>query len=419
MFENLIGLFQTQVFSSATSIFLNLWPVWVPLILANLAWRAWLNYVRRSWINSQGYIFLEIRLPKDVAKSPAAMELVLQGIWENANISTPADAFWEGKMREWFSLEIVSIGGQVRFFIWAFPRWRKIIESRVYAQYPEAEIFEAKDYALDLKYDPDNTTNAWGVNTALAKPDAYPIKTYIEYELDKKAGGKPEDQEGIVDPITPVIEYLGSLKPGEVAGIQILIRAHAKESFLYGRLRAKPDWQADIKKEIEKMVKEEQLAKPAEDSKGVTFLNLTKTQTETIASIQRNAGKLAFDTMIRLMYAAPKDEFEKTRGMGIIGSMRQFGSSTLNGIKPVFFTFTHPWQDYKGLRKKERMNNFIDAYKRRAFFGTPHYHLFGKPYILTTEEVATIFHLPGAVATTPSLARAPSKKAEAPANLPV
>ena len=416
MFEELATLFNQEVFSIALRFLFSSWPVWVPLILINLAWRVWLDYVRRAWISKQGYVFLEIRLPKDVAKSPAAMELVLQGIWENANISTPADAFWEGKLREWFSLEIVSIGGQVRLFIWAFPRWRKIIESRIYAQYPEAEVFEAKDYALDLKYDPDKTMNAWGVNTALVKPDAYPIKTYIEYELDKKTG---DEQEEIVDPITPVIEYLGALKPGEVAGIQILIRAHAKEGYLYGRLITKENWQGDIKKEIEKMVKEEQLAKPVEDSKGVTFLNLTKTQTETIAAIQRNAGKLAFDTMIRLMYAAPKDEFEKTRGMGIIGSMRQFGSANMNGIKPIFFTFTHAWQDYKGMRKRVRMTNFLDAYKRRAFFGIPHYHLFGRPYILTTEELATIFHLPGAVASTPSPVRAPSKKAEAPANLPI
>ena len=187
MFEGLITLFNNEVFNKAVGFFFSAWPVWAPLILLNLAWHVWLDYIRRGWIQGQGYIFLEIRLPKDVAKSPAAMELVLQGIWENANISTPADAFWEGKMREWFSLEIVSVGGEVRFFIWAFPRWRKIIESRIYAQYPGAEVFEAKDYALDLKYDPDKTTNAWGVNTALVKPDAYPIKTYQEFE---EAGGK-------------------------------------------------------------------------------------------------------------------------------------------------------------------------------------------------------------------------------------
>src|SRR3989344_9227855 len=107
------------------------------------------------------------------------------------------------------------------------------------------------------------------------------------------------------------------------------------------------------------MIQDESLLKPTE-GQTQSFLNLTKSQTETIAAIQRNAGKLAFDTMIRLMYIAPKDAFEKTRGMGIIGSMRQFGSGTLNGIKPVFFTFPHPSPDHKGLRQKKRMNNFIE-----------------------------------------------------------
>src|SRR3989344_5446936 len=418
MFEDLANPFNQEVLSRAIGFFFSAWPVWVPLILISLAWTTWLRYIRRLWVSQQGSILLEIRLPKDVAKSPAAMELVLQGIWENANISTPADAFWEGKLREWFSLEIVSIGGQVRFFIWAFPRGKKILESRIYAQYPEAEVFEVRDYALDLRYDPEKV-KVFGVNTGLVKPDAYPIKTYIEFELDKKAGDQ-EEQAKIVDPITPVIEYLGTLKPGEVAGIQILIRAHAKESYLYGRLIAKPDWRAGIKKEIEKMVEEESLLKPKEgEAQTFRFLNLTKAQTDTVASIQRNAGKLAFDTMIRLMYIAPKDEFDKTRGMGIIGSMRQFGSATmLNGIKPIFFALTHSWQDWNDIRKNERLTSFIDSYKRRAYHGPLHYHLFSEPYILTVEEVASLFHLPGSVATTPSLVRAPSKKAEAPAHLP-
>ncbi|MBX4181668.1 hypothetical protein KW807_02275, partial [Candidatus Parcubacteria bacterium] len=344
---------------------------------------------------------------------------VLQGIWEHANISTPADAFWEGKMREWFYLEIVSLGGEVKFFIWAFPRWRKIIEARIYAQYPEAEVFEVEDYALGLHYDPDKVT-AWGVNTALVKADAFPIKTYVEYELDEKAGDK-EDQEKIIDPITPVLEYLGGLKPGEVAAVQILIRAHAKENYLYGRLTVKDDWRKGIKGEIEKMLEEESLLKPKEgENQSFRFLNLTKSQTEVVAAIQRNAGKLAFDTMIRLFYIAPKDAYDKTRGIGLIGSMRQFGSSELNGIKPKFpFSFTHAWQDFNDIRKRKRLGILVDAFKRRAFFGPEHHHLYDKPYILTTEEVATLFHFPGSVATTPTLSRAPSKKAEAPANLPI
>ena len=152
MIGDFLALFQNEVFLQSLDYFITAWPIWVPLTAIVVAWRVWLVYIRRHWLNKQGSILLEIKLPKDQPKSPAAMEFVLQGIWENANISTPADAFWEGKLREWFSLEIVALNGEVRFFIWAFPRWKKIIESRVYAQYPGAEVHEAKDYALDLHY---------------------------------------------------------------------------------------------------------------------------------------------------------------------------------------------------------------------------------------------------------------------------
>ena len=42
-----------------------------------------------------------------------------------------------------------------------------------------------------------------------------------------------------------------------------------------------------------------------------------------------------------------------------------------------------------------------------------------KPMLLSTEEIATLWHLPGRVAETPTFTRIESKKAEPPANLPI
>ncbi len=415
MIGELFSLFRNDVFEKALGLFLSLWPIWVPLILLNLASSLWLSYVRRQWINTQGSILLEIRLPREVLKSPAAMEFVFDGLWEPAAISTPAEAFWEGKLRDWFSMEIVSIGGQVKFYIWSLPRWKKIIETRIYAQYPTAEVFEVKDYALDLTYDPEKF-NYWGITTKLNKPDAYPIKTYVDYELDKVT---LKEQAEAVDPLTPLIEYLGTLKPGEVAGVQILIQAHRKEGFLDAKILVKKDWKEGIKKEIKKIIEEESFIKVEKD-KPQTLMHLTEDQKETIKSIERNAGKMAFNTMIRMLYVAPKEIFEKTRGMGLIGSTRQFGTHSLNGIRPdKFMSITHSWQNWHDIKKRELQRTHLDAYKRRSFFNVPYKHLNGKPFVLTSEELATLFHLPGAMATTPTLARAPSKKAEAPINLPI
>ncbi len=414
MFNEFFSVFEDQVFLKALSIAFNLWPIWAPVILLNLAFRWWFDYINRAWIKDQGSVLLEIRLPRDVPKSPAAMEFVFDGIWESSSAGHIADAFWVGKLRDWFSLEIVSLGGEVKLFIWAFPRWKKIIESRIYAQYPGAEVVEVKDYALDLVYDPKKI-DMFGVTTKLNKADAYPIKTYVDYELEKV---KIKEQDEAIDPMTPLLEYMGSLKPGEVLGFQILIQAHRKEGILDGHLIPKKDWKDGIKEAIKEIIEKQAHIKPEKD-KPASLMGLTDDQKQAIKSIERNAGKLAFDSMVRILYIAKKEVFQ-SRAAGIIGSTRQFGTHNLNGIRPdVFMSVTYPWQDFNGIVKREKQRTHVEAYKRRSFFNAPFKHLHGKPYILTTEELATLFHLPGAMASTPTLNRTPSKKAEAPANLPI
>ncbi len=413
MINDLISLFQTDFYQKVWQFTLATWPVWLPFFLISLLLNTWFSYKRRKWIREQGSVLLEIKLPRAIDKSPAAMEMVIEGIWEDV-VGTLTDVFLEGRVRDWFSLEIVSIGGEVKFFIWGLQKWKNIIESRIYAHYPGAEVFEVEDYSLKVEYNPAKM-NLSGITTKLVKADAYPIKTYIDYELDK--GNK--EQEEIVDPIVPVLEYLGSLKPGEQAWIQILIQGHRKETLQDTRIFSKPDWKEGIKKEIKKIIETESLVTPKPD-RPLLIPYLTKTQDDTIKAIERNAGKLAFNTMVRVVYTAPLEIFDKMKLTGIIGSMRQFGSKNLNGIRPdKFMSIEYPWKDFRNREKMRLHRTHIEAYKRRSFFDVPFKHLNGKPYVLTTEELATIFHFPGAVATTPTLARVPSKKAEAPANLPV
>ncbi|KKQ83199.1 MAG: hypothetical protein UT07_C0008G0006 [Parcubacteria group bacterium GW2011_GWB1_38_8] len=414
MIEDFLTLFPNDLHQDIWNFILASWPVWLPFLLITFLFSSWFSYKRREWIRGQGSVLLEIKLPRDINKSPAAMEMVLEGIWEDV-VGTLTDVFIKGRVRDFFSLEIVSLGGEVKFFIWALPKWKNIIESRIYAQYPGAEVYEAEDYALKVVYDPEKV-NFSGITTSLVKPDPYPIKSYIDYELER--GGK--EPEEIVDPLVPLIEYLGSLKPGEQAWIQILIQGHRKEGLKDTRLFPKPDWKESIKKEIKKIIEQESYIKPAE-GKPQTLQHLTTTQGETIKAIERNAGKLAFNSMMRVLYVAPKDIFDKNKLTGLIGSMRQFGSKNLNGIKPnKFMSVEYPWQDVHDKKKRMLHQTHLEAYKRRSFFDVPFKHLYGEPYVLTVEELATLFHFPhGGVSTTPTLTRIPSKKAEAPANLPV
>ncbi|OHA90717.1 MAG: hypothetical protein A2832_00090 [Candidatus Zambryskibacteria bacterium RIFCSPHIGHO2_01_FULL_44_22b] len=392
-------------------------PFWLTILLISVFFHTWLNYKRREFIREKGNVLLEIRLPKDIQKTPAAMEMALEGMWEDVPGTNP-DVYLKGAVRNWFSLEIVSIGGEVKFFIWTRTDWRKILESRIYAQYPGVEIHEVEDYALDIIFDPTKT-KIGGITTKLSKEDAIPIKTYIDFGLDKT----DKEQEQIVDPLVPVLEYLGSRQPGEIAAMQILIQAHRGMGKQDAKLIPKEHFTKGVKDAIKKIVETEAYFEHREGFPAST-LNLTKTQGEAIASIERNAGKHAYDTMVRLFYAAPIEIADKMSTAGLVGSMRQFSyvgsNNVLNGIRPdKFMGFEFSWQDPFGIKSSRNQREHLDAYKRRSFFNVPYKHLMGKPYVLTIEELATLFHFPGLAATTPTLARVPSKKAEAPANLPI
>ena len=97
--------------------------------------------------------------------------------------------------------------------------------------------------------------------------------------------------------------------------------------------------------------------------------------------------------------------------------MKQFASENLNGFKPDSPTnFNYPWQDVRGKRLLMKKQAMFDAYRKRGYFYFPHQY---KPMILNTEELATIFHFPGKVASTPNLDRIGSRRGEAPSNLPI
>ncbi len=418
MIEDFISLFQADFYLKIWRFAFATWPIWLPLSLVSLLFNTWFSYKRREFIRAQGSVLLEIRLPKEIERSPAAMEMVLESMWEDVPGSL-TEVYLEGAVRNWFSLEIVSIGGEIKFFIWTWPKWRQVVETRIYSQYPGAEIVEARDYALDLIFDPTKT-KVKGITTRLNKDDALPIKTYIDFGLDKT----DKEPEQIVDPMAPMLEYLGARKPGEVAAVQILIQGHRGQGFQDVMLSPKKHFSKGVKAVVEKIAKDATYLKGRADDPP-SLLNLTKIQNDAITSIERNAGKHAYDAQLRLMYFSTLEADDKNATAGMIGSMRQFGfvgsNTVLNGIRPNKFIpgIVYPWEDFLDIRKIGNQRLHLDAFKRRSFFNVPYKSLMGKPYVLTVEELATIFHLPGAAVTTPTLTRVPSKRAEAPSDLPV
>lgn len=388
----------------------DLWPFWFTVILVFLTWQWWLKFRNRRFVESVSWVLLEFRIPKDIFKSPLAMETALaNALSQTGGVGTWVKKYWDGNLINWFSLEIVSTGGNVRFFIRTNKSFRLIIENQIYAQYPQAEITEVQDYVVDVMH--KMTQEPWslfGSTFALTKADPYPIKTYVDYGLDQAPGKLEEEQR--VDPITPVIEMLGSMKPYEHMWYQILVRPAQKRYKKPGSWFSKGDWRdegRDIVKKLRKdFVSNEETGK-----------QLTQYEKDIITAIERNISKQGFDIGIRSLYLTPKDNFDPTRIAAMLGAFKQYGSQHLNGFKPSKVTaFDYPWQDPTGRRARKLKQEMFDAYVRRSYFYEPYKE---KPFVLNSEELATIFHFPGAVSETSQLKRIDSTKSEPPINLPL
>jgi hypothetical protein len=377
-------------------------------------------------------------LPIEVNKSPLAMELVIDSFWQIGGETTFLDRNWTGKTRPYYSLELVSIEGKVHFFVWTRTSEKDLLESRIYSQYPGVEVYEVPDYTAGIEYDEMKNKMAACVFKLVIPNTALPIKTYIDFGLDKNP-----KEEHKVDPITPILEFLGSLGPGEQAWYQIVIHTHKPKEdraaenkwFSVGfdfeksaigfyidtkdmSVFKRKDWQDDAKKEIKK-IRDSLYDK--DDPKHLKFPRImTKGEGETIAAMERTVAKPAFNVGIRCVYIADKDKYIGGRKNDLFGAYRHFNSE-YNGLKPVpdYCGYDNVWSDFRGMRERNLKKYALAAYKHRGFFFSPYKEKDKNRFVMNGEELATLFHFPGEVAATPKLTRIPSKKAEAPANLPV
>lgn len=376
-------------------------------------WETWVEYVRAQFAASQKYVLLRIMPPREVLKSPLAMEVFMGNLYQTGGEGNWYDVYWKGKSRARFALEIVSVGGDVRFYVYGPESMAKILETQIYAQYPGAEVKVDQDYVDDVYYQADRY-DLFGSRLELEKPDPYPIKTYLDYGFDK-LDIKPEYQ---VDPIAPMVEFMGSVPRGCQAWVQIVVRAHKKDAPDPKSWFKKTDkWKDEAKAEVKKIREGDAKPKPGEEKKESP--KLTKTQEKVVEALERSVAKLGFDVGIRTMAVYPKDAPDGDKGLvraGLSGAFRQYNSPELNGFKTANSTsFDYPWQDWSGKKLAKKKKKYLEQYRARAFFGEDDH----KVFVLNAEELATIFHLPSSAASAPTFGRVQSKRGDPPANLPV
>jgi hypothetical protein len=397
-------------------------PFVLPTLLGIMLATGWLEYRREQYYWLQEQCVLEVRLPEEITQSPYAMELVLRAMYQTGEVDTPAHE-WRGNTRPWFSLELVSTEGQVRFYIWMRAKYKEVIKAQLYAHYPTVQVVEVPDYTLGVDWN-SGDYDMFGVLQALQKPDPYPIATYIEQGMNK-----PDMKEEFKsDPMISLLEYFGSMGPGEHAWMQIIIRGHTSCYWSADESNAKVCHHEHLKLEKWAELEIDEIGKKyvdkTPDGKSVpNFSRIPEGDKDAIKAISQKINKQIFDVGIRTAYIARKEAWKGgLRNSGVPTAFRSFEHGSdgrgLNGFKPIFFIgpFNVPWHDFMGLRRAGLKKKFFEGYVSRQYFYPPHqdFHL-----ALNSEEIATVYHFPGKVAHTPNLIRMPSRRAEAPANLPV
>ncbi len=413
--------------------FYNYWWFFTPLMLWPIFQLAWVNYMQEKHFRSIKWKLLEIKISKEIEKRPKTMEEFFSGIHSSYDviIDTLYDIYLEGALDVWFSFEIVSIEGDVHFYVRTPIKSRDMIEAQIYAQYPDAEIKEVEDYVIDMPDDiPSKDYDLWGTTMTLGQEDAYPLRTYKEFE--DTASGE------FIDPISNVVEGVSKLGKGEQVWIQILARATGNEwkkeandlvLDLIGRKKKKKAHSNPFSIIIDEIVdiiryiafgfftavnptKEGEKGETKEEEAISLMLHLSPGEKDIVTAIDNSTKKPGFETNIRWMYLAKRDIFDKIRGCGICFSyFAQFGSQDLNYLFPDSKTKTSAYYFLTEFRKAIRKRKILRKYKRREFDE--------KGYVLNTEELATIFHFPTIEVKAPVAPRVEAKKGKPPAGLPI
>lgn len=412
------------------SIGFSLWFIIFPPILFYVFKFVWLQHVWGHFGSKIKWVMLEIIPPRDIEKSPLPMESIFAGFAGVIKTPTTAEEWVNGEFPTSFSLEIASSEGQVHFYIRTQAGFRNLVEAQFYAHYPDIEIIEVPDYVHSIpKTIPNKDWELWGADLVLVKDDLYPIKTYKYFE--ESITGK------MVDPLASVVETMGKAGPGQHLWIQ-LITTPIKESW------AKDFGQPIVDKFLGK-VKEEKMGvimrfladikdvfmnigngllgkeivfaaggKEEKKEEAPVEFRLTPGQKEVLKALESQMGKQQYKMRIRYVYAARREVFSKPFGVSaFIGSLKQFADQNMNSFKPedgsktdAKYIFVEPRLRFRQRRIFRRyVTRDTDPQKTR--------------FIMSSEELATVFHIPDMSVMAPSVQRVSAKRGAAPSNLPI
>jgi hypothetical protein len=259
------------------------------------------------------------------------------------------------KLADSISFEIVGRPQDIRFYVGVPTKLRDMVEKQIHGAYPDAQIIEVDDY--NLFEHPGKVAYS---SLKLKKSNYLPIKTYKDLP---------------VDPLSSITSTIGKMTEGEGAAIQILITPGGDAWKKMGREHITSTKKREANPET---------AKYSVDQKE-------------LEAVEQKISKPGFSAYIRILVVSSSTEAADAHLSNIKGAFAQFDS---------FNTFT------------EEKNRFFKGWAIVDFIYRQ-LPLWPKNLgVLTTEELATVFHFPNKSVETPSIHWLGARVAPAPANIP-
>jgi len=296
-----------------------------------------------------------------------------------------------------FSFEILVRNEKIKFIV-ACPEFlASHLESQLYAQYPMAQITRIQDYANEIS----NYQMVKGSGIALLKNYYLPILTFRNFE---------------VDPLSAITSSLSQVKGDEGLAIQIITKP-------------RPDnWQMSGYEAISKIKKKEfskdedyliikffkfilrivafvftrilvpsyGSEKDSKSSAGKVITALSQSEEVTVAGIENKLTRSGFDSYIRVLSFSNNPIDVEQNYRSCIATFSQFSRTNLNSFVEV---------------KESDQKKFLEDFQGRVLD-------LSNSYVLNTEELASIYHLPSSTVDIPNIDWAPLRQNEIPDNLP-
>ncbi len=319
---------------------------------------------------------------KDVKTILAGFELFFYNM---AGVSAEGKGFWNKfkyafkERSDHFSIEIITDReGLISFYFCVPEKLDILLRQQITGVWPDVFIEEMADYNI---FDPDNESLA--AEISLKKDYTFPIKTYSQFETD---------------PFDMVLNSMSKFSKTDGIVFQILVRS------------AKPEWR-NMGKKLASLINEgRSIDKALKELKGsnkftkellsMFYAGVGKEETdkfspkklspaedEVVKAIENKINKPGMDVNIRVVVSGNEKNKEalKKKLQNILDSFYQYGNyGLLNSFK-----FNIPKSKYaqNALIKDIVFRNFKEV----------------GSYVLSSEELTTLFHLPLSTADTPNI----------------